>query len=861
MSGYSGGSGIVIVSWIPYITGPSSSTANDVALFADASGTIIKDGGPLGSATSVAYPTSGTIALAFDLGAYAAIGLTASASFSPSGSTGMSAGRVHTVDLWNTTGGSLALSWNSTWKLANGALPTSLAAGAYSRVVLFCSGTTESSIIASQFSMSSGGGGTVTSVATGTGLTGGPITGSGTISVAANGVGNTLLAQAPAHTIKGNDTGATANETDLTPAQVLAMLAGIPASFTGITDNGYLRLLPVAYATGGTLGVRFDLGAYAAIGLTVALSFTNSSSGVTPGACQVLDIWNTTGGPLTLAWNSSWKLSNGALPTSLAAGAYTRVTLFCAGTTEDSIIASQSSQTGTGAGPAVASVATYAAMQALTPTGWIDGNIVILTGYYTEGDGGGGLFTWMATDTAADNGGTICKTTAATGRLHRINAGSVGNAKSTTLDVRWFGGIPDGASDRSAAFNAAFQALPAGSSEGTIYAPAGAYVITAGILWNAAAYGGHAVLKGDGPTTILQTNSDNTTFEYNGNAIYSCGVQDIQFQAITTRSNNAKTCYIHNNGGAGGYTNVTNVRFTTQGNALYLSQSGLLNIFGVTGDTTGNHTTLDRCSGTVANCYIRSSGGTAPTLHMLGLMTSINWTGGGIAGVGPVSSAGAAGMSATVHVDNLTGPVNEWSISNVIFEGNTGSNPPTNVASLIVDGTNSESQVSGWQVTNCYCDSGAIGIFVCGQDTGSIKTICNGLIADIHSIGSVAGVRLDQCEEMTVDGLNMPCIASAATYSAGVYIKSGGSNPTRNIFCTAIMSGFPGVWKGGNGLLNYGVVFDGANCHNCRVDMNPGYNTGPYVLINSASKANGLVVTWPDGSGGLNCSGSITQNV
>lgn len=48
-NGSNGGSGIVIVSWASFVTGPSSSTANNVALFADASGTVIKDGGPLGS--------------------------------------------------------------------------------------------------------------------------------------------------------------------------------------------------------------------------------------------------------------------------------------------------------------------------------------------------------------------------------------------------------------------------------------------------------------------------------------------------------------------------------------------------------------------------------------------------------------------------------------------------------------------------------------------------------------------------------------------------------------------------------------------------------------------------------------------
>jgi len=68
------------------------------------------------------------------------------------------------------------------------------------------------------------GTGTVTSVATGTGLTGGPITTTGTISVPNNGITNTLLAEMPANTIKGNNTASSANAVDLTAAQTKTLL-------------------------------------------------------------------------------------------------------------------------------------------------------------------------------------------------------------------------------------------------------------------------------------------------------------------------------------------------------------------------------------------------------------------------------------------------------------------------------------------------------------------------------------------------------------------------------------------------------------------------------------------------------------
>ena len=70
------------------------------------------------------------------------------------------------------------------------------------------------------------GGGTVTNIATGAGLTGGPITATGTIAMA-NMNGNTL---------KGNNTGAVAAPTDLNVGQVMTMLGAAPLNspaFTG----------------------------------------------------------------------------------------------------------------------------------------------------------------------------------------------------------------------------------------------------------------------------------------------------------------------------------------------------------------------------------------------------------------------------------------------------------------------------------------------------------------------------------------------------------------------------------------------------------------------------------------------------
>jgi hypothetical protein len=75
----------------------------------------------------------------------------------------------------------------------------------------------------------------VTNITAGTGLSGGG-TGVVTLNIATNGVTNALMAQMPTLTLKGNNTGGTANALDLTAAQTMTMLGAAPLaspSFTG----------------------------------------------------------------------------------------------------------------------------------------------------------------------------------------------------------------------------------------------------------------------------------------------------------------------------------------------------------------------------------------------------------------------------------------------------------------------------------------------------------------------------------------------------------------------------------------------------------------------------------------------------
>jgi hypothetical protein len=97
--------------------------------------------------------------------------------------------------------------------------------------------------------------GTVTSVDTGTGLTGGPITSSGTVSVATNGITNTLLRDSVALSIIGRSANSTGDPADIaagTDHQVLRR-SGTTLEFGAIALNQSAAVtgtLPVA--SGGT---------------------------------------------------------------------------------------------------------------------------------------------------------------------------------------------------------------------------------------------------------------------------------------------------------------------------------------------------------------------------------------------------------------------------------------------------------------------------------------------------------------------------------------------------------------------------------------------------------------------------------
>ena len=94
-------------------------------------------------------------------------------------------------------------------------------------------------------------------------------------------------------------------------------------------------------------------------------------------------------------------------------------------------------------------------------------------GYYTKGDGGGGLFYWDSTSTETDNGGTIIQATGViTGRWKRVFSGAV--------NVKWFGAKGDGVTDDTVAIASSL----AISSHIVFPSPSVSYLMTSKLTTN-----------------------------------------------------------------------------------------------------------------------------------------------------------------------------------------------------------------------------------------------------------------------------------------------------------------------------------------------------------------------------------------
>lgn len=178
--------------------------------------------------------------------------------------------------------------------------------------------------------------GTVTSITVNAPLSGGTITTSGTIGLQTSGITNAYLAPMATLTIKGNNTGGSANPQDLTGAQVLALTGGAPLAspaFTGtptaptpLTSDNSTTLATTSYVKGQGYGTGSVTSVTAGAGLsggtitttgTISLPTTGVSAGSYGDGADVATFTVDSYGRITAASTAAITPATiGAVPTS-----------------------------------------------------------------------------------------------------------------------------------------------------------------------------------------------------------------------------------------------------------------------------------------------------------------------------------------------------------------------------------------------------------------------------------------------------------------------------------------------------------------------------------------------------------------
>ncbi|MBE6637231.1 MAG: hypothetical protein E7618_05450 [Ruminococcaceae bacterium] len=192
--------------------------------------------------------------------------------------------------------------------------------------------------------------------------------------------------------------------------------------------------------------------------------------------------------------------------------------------------------------------------------------LVIMQGYYTPGDGGGGTFLYNATTRTTEDGGVVIKSSVARGRFTR-------QCDPLSLNVKWFGAVGDGKHDDTDAIQQTILALP--EKGGTVIVPGGTYSLSKTIqIGNGNAgetisgrsgvrligTGGMAVTDGTAPT-VFRADQKMESVLYLVGRISDCELSGICFDANGKAEN---ALYLHSFSGCH-FSNLTLTGFTKIG--------------------------------------------------------------------------------------------------------------------------------------------------------------------------------------------------------------------------------------------------------------------------------------------------------
>jgi hypothetical protein len=227
-------------------------------------------------------------------------------------------------------------------------------------------------------------------------------------------------------------------------------------------------------------------------------------------------------------------------------------------------------------GLAVSAADSIADLRAVNVTGMTQGTVVLVLGYYVDGDGGGGAFYWTTdTTTPPDLGTVILANTTPPNPPSRT--GCWKRIITEPISVKWFGAKGDGTTDDTAAIQAALDFIPTNFAPignlqqwrgNDVVVPPGQYVLSApsngAALWIAR---NNVTLVGVGASPYGQRFIINGP----GSGVASCGI------LIETGGSTTGQCYPPTGDGGGvpcsdpgaGLARAVHIRnITIYGNAL-----------------------------------------------------------------------------------------------------------------------------------------------------------------------------------------------------------------------------------------------------------------------------------------------------
>lgn len=144
--------------------------------------------------------------------------------------------------------------------------------------------------------------------------------------------------------------------------------------------------------------------------------------------------------------------------------------------------------------------------------------VIVVGGYSTVGDGGGGTFFWDASSATGDNDGTIIVPTGGTGRWIRLYSGPI--------NVRWFGATGQNVVNDSPKINAAIAAA-GNTGGGTVLVPRGIYRLDTPLQLSFP--GIRLVGEGIGATFLEMNSTNSQTIIFNANS-FNCEVSNLSLR-------------------------------------------------------------------------------------------------------------------------------------------------------------------------------------------------------------------------------------------------------------------------------------------------------------------------------------------